>query len=78
MWGREQEASGKLNFASVAATGTPPGMLPGPPGPSKYLDELPNQVDACKAPGYRAKLQTPLHSGYDPSTVSIDFANTIE
>lgn len=44
MWGRDQEA-GKLNFASVAATGVPPG--------TKFLDEMPAQVDVTKAPGYR-------------------------
>lgn len=58
MWGREHEA-GKLNFASVAATGAPTGKL---------MEEQPVHVDASKAPGYRASMAScsPGGAGHSP------------
>ena len=53
MWGRENEQSQKLNFASVAATSS---LSSAPPtNTSKFMEDIQTQtqVDVTKAPGYR-------------------------
>ncbi|XP_066594349.1 ankyrin repeat and KH domain-containing protein 1 isoform X2 [Prorops nasuta] len=76
MWGgRENESQKGMNFATVAGGGV--SVNTSGSSNTKFIDSVPPQVDASKAPGYRGTAMCSPVSSKSGGTTSVSGSNTV-